>query len=216
VGRGLPTSPLSCTQLSTDVGRIGCHYRPWPAHIDQMTSDVACPHRSYPAGGISEGLHASDVACAHLANDVGNRHGASAKACTHKLWRVRIDWASTAVARTDQPTTGDIGQGLHEIPWCVHTWQTTSANGTQHQPRPRCISRGLRASAGRHHPWPACIGQRHDTSVKACTHQMWHVRIWQTTSAIGVEHQPRPARISRGLCASIGRQRPWSARIGQQ
>jgi len=71
------------------------------------------------AGGISEGLHASDVACAHLANDVGNRHGASAKACTHKPWRVRIDWASTAVARTDQPTTGDIGQGLHEIPWCV-------------------------------------------------------------------------------------------------
>ncbi|RAN86087.1 hypothetical protein B5P41_31325, partial [Bacillus sp. SRB_28] len=61
-------------------------------------------------GDIGEGLHASDVACAHLANDVGNRHGASAKACTHKPWRVRIDWASTAVACTHRPTIGDIGQ----------------------------------------------------------------------------------------------------------
>ena len=71
------------------------------------------------AGSISLDLNAFDVACAHLASDVGQRHASSDKACTYQPWRVRIDWASTAVARTDQPTTGDIGQGLHEIPWCV-------------------------------------------------------------------------------------------------
>ena len=57
---------------------------------------------------------------------------------------------------------------------------------------------------------------RQVASAKACTHQMWHVRIWQTTSAIGIENQPRLARISRGVCASTGRQRSWHARIGQQ
>ena len=57
---------------------------------------------------------------------------------------------------------------------------------------------------------------RQVASAKACTHQTWHVRIWQTTSAIGMENQPRLARISRGVCALTGRQRSWPARIGQQ
>ena len=114
-------------------------------------SEVACG--SHP-GEVSHGRrHQRRLArirrgmCAS-GKRVGNRHGASAKACTHKPWRVRIDWESTAVAGTHRPTTGDIGQGLHEKPWCVRIWQMTSANGTQHQPRPTCISRGLHASAG--------------------------------------------------------------------
>jgi len=64
------------------------------------------------ARGINQGLHASDVACAHLANNDGNRHATLTKACTHKPWRVRIDWASAAVACAHRPTAGDIGQGM--------------------------------------------------------------------------------------------------------
>jgi len=74
----------------------------------------ASARRLHPtAGGISQGLQGTDVACAHLANDVGNRHAASAKACTHKPWNVRIGWASPAVACAHQPTAGDTYQGLH-------------------------------------------------------------------------------------------------------
>jgi len=46
------------------------------------------------ACGISEGMNASDVACAHLAKDFSQRHAASAKAYTHHPWRVRIGWAT--------------------------------------------------------------------------------------------------------------------------
>ena len=146
----MPT-PLSQNPRSGIKSSNWATYQMWHVGVIQATSPTA--------GGISEGLHASDVAYAHLANDVGNRHGESAKACTHKPWRVCIDWASTVMACTNRPTTGDIGQGLHEKRWCVSIWQTTSSNGTQHQPRPTCISRGLRASVGRHHPWPARLGQ---------------------------------------------------------
>jgi len=139
----MPT-PLSQNPRSGIKSSNWATYRTWHVGVIQ----AKCP----TAGGISEGLHASDVACAHLANDVGNRHGALAKACTHKPWRVHIKWASTAVSCTDQPTTGDIGQGLHEKPWCVRIWKTISANSTQHQPMPTRISRGLRASARRHCP----------------------------------------------------------------
>jgi len=34
---------------------------------------------------------ASDVACAHLANNVGQQHAPSAMAYTDQSWRVRID-----------------------------------------------------------------------------------------------------------------------------
>ena len=45
--------------------------------------------------GISEGMNfTSDVACAHLANDVDQRHVTSAKAYTHQPWRVPIGWAT--------------------------------------------------------------------------------------------------------------------------
>ena len=180
VGRGLLTSPLSCTQLSTDVGRIGCHYRPWPAHIDQMTSDVACPHRSYPAGGISEGLHASDVACAHLANDVGNRHGASAKACTHQSWRVRIGWVSPAVTCAHHPTAGENGQGLHTLT-VVYTLRLSD------------IDCDLRIGQ-------ATSAQRQASSAKTCKHLTWHVRIGQATSANDMRY--RSGDIGCGLPAS--------------
>jgi len=64
------------------------------------------------AGGNNQGLHASGVACAHLANNDGNRHATSTKACTYKLWCVRIGWASEAVACAHRPMASDISQGM--------------------------------------------------------------------------------------------------------
>jgi len=69
-------------------------------------SVVACAHRQgyigyclpasarrrrLTAGSISQDLDAFDVACAHLASDVGQRHASSSKACTYQPWRVHID-----------------------------------------------------------------------------------------------------------------------------
>uniref|UniRef100_M1DK92 Uncharacterized protein n=1 Tax=Solanum tuberosum TaxID=4113 RepID=M1DK92_SOLTU len=103
----------------------------------------------------------------------------------------------------------------------------------QYQPRPTRISRGMCASARRHHLWPTCIGQRHATSAKACTHQLWRVRIVWVTSVGACAHQPgdtandwrnqpRPACIGRGMCtsglcpsANDRRHRPRPARINR-
>ena len=135
---------------------------------------------------------------------------ASAVSCVHWLGVTDRGLRTSANSKQHRPTVSDIGQGMHALNVaCAHLVNDICQ-------RPACISRAMHASTARHHPWPACIGQRQETSVKACTHQTWHVCIWQTTSAIGVEHQPRLARIIRGVCASIGRQRPWPARIGQQ
>ncbi|RAN68808.1 hypothetical protein B5P42_31310, partial [Bacillus sp. SRB_331] len=60
------------------------------------------------------------------------------------------------------------------------------------------------------------VGQRQAASAKACTHRTWHVHIWQMTSANGMQNQPMPSRISRGVCASAGRHRPRPAPIGQR
>ena len=103
---------------------------------------------------------------------------------------------------------------MHQT-WHVRIWQITTATGMQHQLRPALISRGVCTAPGHQRPWPARIGQRQAKSAKACSHKLWCVRIWQTTSAIGMQHQPRPARLTRGVCASAGRHRPWPARIGQ-
>ena len=131
----MPT-PLSQNPRSGIKSSNWATYRTWHVGVIQATSPTA--------GGISEGLHASDVACAHLANDVGNRHRESAKACTHKPWRVCIDWTSKVMACTNRPTTGDIGQGLHEKPWCVRIGR-----------RAADIGRGLHTTGSRRRTWPA-------------------------------------------------------------
>jgi len=48
------------------------------------------------AGGISQGLHTSDVACAHRANNVGQWQVALAKACMLRMRHVRIGQAMSA------------------------------------------------------------------------------------------------------------------------
>ena len=114
---------------------------------------------------ISQGLEASVVSCVHWlgVTDRGLRTSANSK--------------------QHRPTVGDIGQGMHALNVaCAHLVNDICQ-------RPACISRAMHASTARHHPWPARISQRQETSPKACTHQLWCVHIdW--------------------------RQRPWPARIG--
>ena len=116
------------------------------------------------------------------------RQVASAKACTHQTWHVRI-------------------------------WQITTATGMQHQLRPALISRGVCAAPGHQRPWPARIGQRQAKSAKACSHKLWCVRIWQTTSANSMQHactyQPWPLRIGWSKSVVTCAHRPTAGKIGQ-
>jgi len=67
----------------------GRQHQPSPARINYGVCASAGQHRRRPtAGGISLGLHASDVADAHLASDVDQRQAASTK--RHWSWTARI------------------------------------------------------------------------------------------------------------------------------
>jgi len=56
-------------------------------------------------------------------------------------------------------------------------------------------------------------------SVKACTHQPWRVRIWQTTSANSMQHactyQPWPLRIGWSTSVVTCAHCPTAGKIGQ-
>jgi hypothetical protein len=113
ISQGLHASIVACVHRLGDIGR------------GLRASTMR--HRQ-KIGDIIQGLHALDVACAHLVNAVGQRHAESTNAFTHQPWCVRIGWAPPTKACAHRPTTGDIGQGLHDQPWCVGIWKTTSAN----------------------------------------------------------------------------------------
>jgi len=123
--------------------------------IDWATSvRRRCP----TACGISQGLHASDVACADLANDVGHRLAATAKACTHQPWCVHIGWASPVAACAHRPTAGDIVQGLDtSTVVCAHF---ANDDGQRHVTMVRAFM---------HQPWRMRIVWK--TSAVACAHQ---------------------------------------------
>ena len=57
-------------------------------------------------------MNTSDVACAHLANDVDQRHATSAKAYTHQPWRVPIGWATYSLACEHRPNLAHINRGM--------------------------------------------------------------------------------------------------------
>jgi len=212
----------------------------WPAQIgqglheigqQQATSAKACTkNRGVCASGkrhrptarnINQGLHGSAVACAHRLGDIIRGLRASANDRRHRRRAARINHG--VCASTGRHRLGDVAQRyVASAKACTHRtshvriWQTTSATGLQQQPRPARISRGACTLAGRHRLWLARIGQRLATSSKAWTHQPWCVRIWQTTTANGMQHRPGPSCISRGVCASSGRHRLWPACISQR
>jgi len=76
----------------------------------------------------------------------------SVKACTHQPWRVRLGWATSAMAYAHRPS--DVVQrqatstkACMHLTWHVRFKQATFANDMWHQPRPARISRGICASA---------------------------------------------------------------------
>ena len=161
---------------------------------------LAGRHRSWPAyigqqqatsanGRRHRPRHAR-IKCGVCAS--GKRHLPTA--CMHQSCHARIDCATSSVACAHRPTTGDIAQGLHtSTVVCAHRLETTTVT---------CAHR------------LGDVPQRQAASAKACTHRTSHVRIWQTTSNNGMQHQPRSARFNRGACALDGRHRPWLPRIG--
>jgi len=102
ISQDLHASDLAYTHLANNVDQ--CHaasvkayaHKPLRVRIVCASPTVAYAHR-LTACDISQGLHASTVACAHLAKDIGQRHAASAK-----------DWATSAVVYVHGPRTGDI------------------------------------------------------------------------------------------------------------
>ncbi|KAG5614861.1 hypothetical protein H5410_014685 [Solanum commersonii] len=174
------------------------------------------------AGSISQGLHTSAVACAYLANDVGQKHAASAKACTHQSWHVCIGWGVIGLglrvsARQHRPTTGSNNQGLHALTMaCVHRLgdidRGLRALARRRRPMISNIIQGLHTfdvayNISQHQPrrvhWLGDIGvaQRQIASAKAYTHLTCLVRFKQLTSANGRRH--RPGDIGRGLPTSV-------------
>jgi len=144
IARGLPASLKRhrswYARLKKEILANGRQHKPWHARMSRGVCVSDGRHYSRPtAGGISHGLHASDVACAYLANDIGQRQAASAKDYTFQPWRVCNGWATLA-----------------------------SANDMHHQPRPARISRGVCASTERHRLWRVRIRQA--TSFVACAH----------------------------------------------
>jgi len=115
--------------------------------------------------------------------------------------------------------------------------QRPSTNGRRHQPRHARINRGVCASGKRRRPTAFSINQGLHASVvacahrlsvtgrdlrasaHACTHQLWHVRIWQTSSANSMQHactyQSWPMRIGWATSVVTCAHRPTAGEIGQ-
>ena len=83
--------------ISVYIGSTGIPH-PGPGGISQglRASDK---RRRPTVVNISQGLHVSNVPCAHRATDDVQRQVASAKACTHRMWHVRIGQTMSANGR---------------------------------------------------------------------------------------------------------------------
>ena len=84
--------------------------RSWSARIERR-------HRPM-ASSIRQGMHASVVACAHRLGDigVGQQQEASANACTHRTWHVRIWQKTSANGMWYQPRLAHINRGMCASP----------------------------------------------------------------------------------------------------
>ncbi|KAG5614925.1 hypothetical protein H5410_014749 [Solanum commersonii] len=158
--------------------------------------------RRQTAGDINPGLHASEVACVHMANEVGQWYVTSAMACTHQSWRVRM-------AGHHRPWLVRIGQRqltstkpcTHQL-WRVRIWQTTSAK--QH---------ATSAKAYTHQSWRVRIGWA--TSVMAYAYRSTRGDFGQDLQASTVACAHRLDDISRGLRAFVEQRRPTTGSISQ-
>ena len=189
-------------------------HQPWPVHIGCGLHRLA-RRRRQTAGNISQGVHASDVACL-----VGQT--TSANGSQHQPWPAHINHGvcESAMAYAHRPR--NVGQwqagaakACTHLIWHVRTGKASSANDRKHQPRLSRISRGVCTSAGRHRrrAMESNISQGLHASDVACTLRASDVGQRQMTSAM--QHWSWTTRIGRGLCTSLSRRQPWTARIGR-
>jgi len=198
--------PCSISQ-GLEASAVPCVH--WMGVTDRglLVSANSKQHRP-TVGDIGQGLHALNVACAHLVNDVCQRHATSAKACMHQSCQARIDCATSSVACAHRPTIGNIAQGLHtSTVACAHrlgdNGRGLRASARRRPPTAGGISQGLHASDIASAHLANDVEQRHATSAKACTLQPWCVRIGWASPAVACAHRPTTGDIGQGLDTSI-------------
>uniref|UniRef100_M1D8M9 Uncharacterized protein n=1 Tax=Solanum tuberosum TaxID=4113 RepID=M1D8M9_SOLTU len=155
-----------------------------------------------------QGLRASDVAGMHQASDVGQLQAASAKACTHRTWHMRIGQATSSNDGQHQPRVARIRCGLCTTLSQRREWPTrialglhiTSTSGVDCLHLPCLAHNGQPTSdvACPHRSWPVNINQ--PTSDIDWTHLPWTAHNGQPTSAVACTQ--RSADVGRGLAAS--------------
>jgi len=93
------------------------------------------------------------------------------------------------------------------------------ASGKQHRPTACSINQGLHASVVACAHRLGVTGRDLRTSAMACTHQLWRVRIWQTTSANSIQHactyQSWPVRIGWATSVVTCAHHPTAGENGQ-
>ena len=169
------------------------------------------------------------MACAHRLGVSGRGLRASANGRRHRPRYACINRGVCASGKRRRPSACIINQGMHASavacahrlgvtgrglrasakactlqPWCVHIWQTTSANNMQHactyQPWPVRIGWATSVMTCAHRPTAGEIGQGLHAPTVIYTHRLGDIDCCQRTSGRrrrpnDMHHQPRPARI---------------------
>lgn len=133
-------------------------HRLWPMYITKTTSSTT--------SNFKQGLHASDLFCAHLQSDIRQCHALSLKTLVHNMWLVYIDWAILNSAKGCQ----------HEQPLLVYGQMMSITTGL--------IIQGMHASYMTSRHVETDIVQWNAASTKTCTHRLWHVFIISATFSL--------------------------------
>ena len=138
------------------------------------------------AGSISQGLHASAVACAHRLGDIciGQWQATSANFYMHLTWPVRFGQATSDVECTQWSAASKLGWNYRQ--WPAHIGQPMSDGATT-------IVRGLHTSVFQRRTRPVRIVRGLHTSVS--------------------RRRTCPTRIICSMHTSLFRSRTWPARI---
>ncbi|KAG5614911.1 hypothetical protein H5410_014735 [Solanum commersonii] len=158
---------------------------PMPARLNCGMCTSGKLHRP-TACTISQGLNASDVACAHRLGDIGcglcassndtspRPHVNNRARCASTRHRPRVGRSPCDAAKGSKDRQG---LATHRAVGAHINWATSAlANSRQHQTRPR---RDLTWYVQYPGEAPPPKSQRR---IKACTHLTWHVRIGQMKS----------------------------------
>ena len=119
-------------------------------------------------GCTSQGINTSNMACAYLERNVAQWNEIYAKDYSHELWYVSIEWATSVMTSQHWPMSDDTIQFLHASNMeCVHWLDDFSLH--MHIILVTSVIAWIHCSHD--------IGQRHETSSKACTDLAFPTRI---------------------------------------